>query len=517
MGFGVLGLGSGAASSLNQETIDKLKEAEKKAKIEPLEKKLESWDEENTAFSNIQSLISNFQSAAKNLALSDAHSNIFEGVTASTSGSNSAVFNANDVSGLKPGNIEVHVNALAKAEISTSAGFADKDAIVTKSDGSAIPADAFFTIKIDADGDGTIEDANDGSNDEIREVFKIPINGRTYQEIADDINSSDLFVASIEQVKETGDDKYKLVVKSANTGTVNALEFESTNLKDTIFNVDNSGGATVNFTELQASADFEGEIDGIDYVRASNTIELQGNLTMTATAVDTDEDAGEGIKRTSTILTLERDTGQVIPAAQAFADAYNALQTALSDGISDLKRDENGNISDEKSPFYNKSGLRSILDGIKQKIFGEFGSDSKTLFDYGFKMNENQDGGISVNSKEFADAIKNDYEGIKKFFLGDKGEDGIIGTIDDNAGLGTDIENLLKDYKANDGLVDIFNDERTQRKKNWQKELDKAQKALDARYAQMATQFAEYGAVINQMESAFGGMKMMIEQSTAKQ
>lgn len=38
MAEGILGLGSGQGASLNQELIDKLKSAERKAQVEPIEK-----------------------------------------------------------------------------------------------------------------------------------------------------------------------------------------------------------------------------------------------------------------------------------------------------------------------------------------------------------------------------------------------------------------------------------------------------------------------------------------------
>ena len=44
---------------------------------------------------------------------------------------------------------------------------------------------------------------------------------------------------------------------------------------------------------------------------------------------------------------------------------------------------------------------------------------------------------------------------------------------------------------------------------------EKAEKALNAKYEQLSLQFASYGAIINQMEASFSGLKLMIQQSTA--
>jgi flagellar hook-associated protein 2 len=42
-----------------------------------------------------------------------------------------------------------------------------------------------------------------------------------------------------------------------------------------------------------------------------------------------------------------------------------------------------------------------------------------------------------------------------------------------------------------------------------EEEKEKAEKALNAKYEQLALQFSSYGAVINQMESSFSGLKML--------
>ena len=53
MAEGVLGLGSGQAASLNQELIDKLKDAESTAKVKPIETDLEEWDIESEKITEI--------------------------------------------------------------------------------------------------------------------------------------------------------------------------------------------------------------------------------------------------------------------------------------------------------------------------------------------------------------------------------------------------------------------------------------------------------------------------------
>lgn len=53
------------------------------------------------------------------------------------------------------------------------------------------------------------------------------------------------------------------------------------------------------------------------------------------------------------------------------------------------------------------------------------------------------------------------------------------------------------------------------RENTLKKDKETAEKTIDSRYEQMSLQFASYGAIINQMEVSFSGLKMLIQQSTA--
>ena len=46
------------------------------------------------------------------------------------------------------------------------------------------------------------------------------------------------------------------------------------------------------------------------------------------------------------------------------------------------------------------------------------------------------------------------------------------------------------------------------REKNLNSEKEKAEKALNTKYEQLALQFSAYGSLINQMEASFSGLKI---------
>ncbi|MFA6683785.1 MAG: flagellar cap protein FliD N-terminal domain-containing protein, partial [Arcobacteraceae bacterium] len=117
MATGILGLGTSGSAGLSQELIDKLKEAEKKAKVEPIETKLETWDKELEKFGEIEAKINELFASVKTLDLfNSTGTNAFEQIVANTSGT-SAIFEAVDTSLLNEGMTTINVTQLAKRDV----------------------------------------------------------------------------------------------------------------------------------------------------------------------------------------------------------------------------------------------------------------------------------------------------------------------------------------------------------------------------------------------------------------
>ena len=63
MAEGILGLGQGQAGALNNDMLEKLKAVDRKATVEPIEKKLENFEPEREAISNISTKVDEFLNA----------------------------------------------------------------------------------------------------------------------------------------------------------------------------------------------------------------------------------------------------------------------------------------------------------------------------------------------------------------------------------------------------------------------------------------------------------------------
>ena len=154
--------------------------------------------------------------------------------------------------------------------------------------------------------------------------------------------------------------------------------------------------------------------------------------------------------------------------------------------------------------YWNLCAKVEILNQVKNKLFGSYGdAKDKSIFNYGIELDKF--GGLTLDSTKFNKVVQEDMTGLKDLFLG-KAE---------NKGLGTQLKELFDDMTITGGVLDTYDKGISTRETNLNAEKEKAEKALNAKYEQLSLQFASYGAIINQMEASFSGLKLMIQQSTA--
>lgn len=447
MATGILGLGSSGSAGLNQELIDKLKAAETKAKVDPYTTKLTTWDKELAKITEIETKASELLASIKSFDLFSSTANAFEQVTASTTGT-SAVFNANDTSGITEGTTTVNITKLAQKDVYQSNTFTDKSVQVL---------------------DGN--DSGDKISIQVGTATAIDFStvGKTYQQLAEDINATTGIAASVEQV---GTNSYRLVLKSENSGTENALTITQTG-------VDLGLAVTTNHT--LAAQNLEASIDGVAYNVSSNTVTLSGNLSMTAVSIGTSS------------IAIQKDTSNIITDLNTFVTKYNELVDLVD-----------GDVLSEEGVLEDTSSIKTMLNQIKNILFDTYGdSEEENLFSYGFNLDTT--GHLSLDSAQLGVAISDSFDKLKTLFLG-KAE---------NKGLGTTLKEYMDDLTTSDGILGLYGDSMADRKTKLEDEKEKAQAILDAKYSLLAEQFAAYTAIITQMENSFGGLKMMIQQSTS--
>jgi flagellar hook-associated protein 2 len=457
MAEGILGLGSGQAATLNQDLIDKLKEADRTASVKPIEDDLESWDLEQEKFGEIKAKVLELLDVTKPFDLYVSGGvTAFDQKTANATG-DSVIFDAADESALNTGTTTVTINTLAKRDVFQS------DAV----DSTALEAD------VDS-GDLVISLA--GADGLYTTTHTISTTGKTYEEIAQSINYISSLSASIEQV---GDDSYRLVIKSTDSGLENELKITGTASQALGYTID--GTTEASGANVQKAQNLTALVNGISYDLSSNVITVDNGLKITA--VD------EG---TSTI-SIEKDTTTIQTFMEDFINKYNELVTLVNDELYSAE----SNIED-------KSTLRTMMDEIKGFMFGSYGTNNDlNVFNFGFEVDKN--GYVSLDSGKFTDMVENNFSDLKNLFLG----------VAEAEGLGTQLKTYIDDLDSFEGLLTKYEDNMNSRKTSLEEEKEKAVEHLDSKYSMMAQQFAAYGAIITQFESQFSGLKMMIEQSTA--
>lgn len=446
MANGVLGLGSGQAASLNSDLIEKLKTAERKSAVEPIETKITKIGTEKTTFSTIEAKVAEFLETVKpfDLFISGGLT-AFEQKGATTSG-DSVTFDAADAKTLSKGFTSVDVTQLAQKDVyqSTNVTEATKNAKINQG-ALVINGQTFDTTN------------------------------KSYQELATEISAKTGMAGSVEQV---GTDSFRLIIKSEETGLANKLNISGAASQALGFTTD---GTTVNATNhILEAKNMIAKVDGVEYNVATNNITVDG-LKITANKL--------GVSS----ITVTDDTRQIESQMKNFVTKYNEL-LALVDG----------EVYNSDSSLDDKSSIRSIMSQIKDKLFGSYGPNSdKSLFNYGIELDKS--GTLSLNSTKFNSAVQNDLSGLKDLFVG----------AAEKKGLGTTLKETIDEMRYAGGTLNSYQSAMAKREVKLEEEKEKAEKALNAKYEQLALQFSSYGAVINQMESSFSGLKMLIQQSTS--
>ena len=442
MAEGILGLGQGQAASLNSDMLEKLKAVDRKATVEPIEKKLEKFESEKKVISDVTTKVNELFDAVKVFSLNQSTgTNAFQQKSANVSG-DGVVFDSDDLSALKTGSMRVEVSKLAQKDVWQTNLFdgatVTKDSKVSKGD---------LTIKL---GSG--------------QAIPISTTDKSYSELVTEINKISGVQASLVE-ESTG--KFRLSIKSTETGTANKITI---------------GGAAsthFDFTNVLPAQDMKLTADGVDYSSSSNTITIDG-LKITAT-----KETGDST------INIENDTTSLSAQMKNFADKFNELRATI----------ENEIYSADAS-VDNKGALRDMLATIKNELFGT-GSGKQSIFDFGFSLDE-KSGDILFNQKDFEASIKNGTADLEALFAGTPNKKGIATSMDEAISVSGVTKNLL-DYEIN----------MLEREERLKKDKEAAETTLDNKYSVMAQQFASYGVMINQMESSFSGLKMIILQSQA--
>lgn len=413
-------LGVGSGNILSWDTIDKLKEADTKALVKPLETKIQDNLTKQKDLTAITTLLSTFKANVSNLTSDNTY--LRRDANASGSGSISVTANA----GVAEQNMTLSVQQLAANDSYQSKTFDLRN-------GSVFDKDVSFGISI-------------GGKDYVINADS----STTLEQLAEKINEATegKVQAKILNVGGAGGaESFRLVMQSAETGEANKMSFYSissgtsggashTSDENTLAalgfyfdkastpsvggaqTVTDSHGNTIQRLTLKApdklseeqkknagsqiseAKDAKFTYNGIDITRSSNTIDdLILGVNLTLNKVDKD---GE-----STNVNITQSTEGILEDIQAMVDSYNSLINNIN----------------EATKYDSETGLAGTFQGVREitsistelnKIINGVSKDGKSLADFGITLTK--DGLLTLDSSVLNDMINTKFDEFKSFF-----------------------------------------------------------------------------------------------------
>lgn len=407
-------LGVGSGNILSWDTIDKLKEADTKALVKPLETKIQDNLTKQKDLTAITTLLSTFKANVSNLTSDNTY--LRRDANATGSGSVSVTANA----GVAEQNMSLSVQQLATHDSYQSKTFDLRNGTVFDKDVSFGISIGGKDYVINADSSITLE----GLAEKINEATE----GKVQAKILNVGGAA-------------GAESYRLVIQSAETGSDNAMSFYAitsgtsggashTSTDSTLealgfyfdkanttgTNTDSHGNTIQRLTlkkpddikdkgdnvgsQLDVAKDAKFKYNGIDITRSSNKVEdLILGVSLTLNKVDK---AGE-----STNVNITQNTDGILEDIQAMVKSYNSLINNIN----------------EATKYDRETGLAGTFQGVREitsittelnKIINGVSKDGKSLADFGITLTK--DGILTLDSSVLNDMINTKFDEFKSFF-----------------------------------------------------------------------------------------------------
>lgn len=376
-----LGVGSG----LDLESlVQNLVSAEARP-IQLLESRKVDLDLKISGFGQIQSALSEFQSAVSALNTPEA----FRGISASSS--DDSVFTTSASQSAVTGSNTVEVTQLAQNNKFGSQSFTSEEEVIGTGELSFTVAGETFTVAITSENN-TLAQIRDAIN-------------------AESGNSS--VQASIINVDEGS----KLILTANESGITNQIAFTVTD--DDANNTDDAGLSRLVFgiQELDEALDATLIVDGFAVTRSSNEIDdvIQG-ITLSLESLGT------------ATVTASENLGVAKTTIEALVTAYNTLATTLTVQGDNALSGENTILN-----------IESRVRGLFSNTFNDSNANINYLFQIGLTFD--RDGVLSFDGEKFDEQIGNNIGEIQNLFT--NADTGFISALENVLESYTDSDGIL--------------------------------------------------------------------------
>lgn len=424
MAFGSLsslGFGSGV---LTQDTLDKLKEAEQKARIDPYTKKIEENTTKQKDLTELKTKLSAFQAAVSSLGDSTAFAKrkVIASITDNPPASLSVT------SGVALQSMNINVTQLAQKDVYQSKGLVNDTGIINANLEKATNLTFFsngkeYSVTIDKNTtySDLVDKINTATGGEI--VAKMVNTGEkdapyrltlTSKETGEDSAISFYPGAKNSDGKYEIDENAKSVFESLgwklDENALNDGNFDPTKSKKGVGIIDGEKDPL----HIQKAQDAKFTMDGIKMTRSSNTItDLGVGITLT-------------LNKTGEInFDVQQDSESVTKAMQDMVDAYNDLVLNLNAATDyNSETGTKGSLQGVTEVNSIRSSIISVLfktQSVDGTVEDDNGNKVNTkvmlsLQDYGLSMTES--GTLNFDSSTFESKMKENPDLTESFFSG---------------------------------------------------------------------------------------------------
>ncbi|RTJ18110.1 flagellar filament capping protein FliD [Campylobacter jejuni] len=424
MAFGSLsslGFGSGV---LKQETLDKLKEAEQKARIDPYTKKIEENTTKQKDLTELKTKLSAFQTAVSSLGDSTAFAKrkVIASITDNPPASLSVT------SGVALQSMNISVTQLAQKDVYQSKGLVNDTGIINASLKEPTNLTFFsngkeYSVTIDKNTtySDLVDKINTATGGEI--VAKMVNTGEKdapYRLTLTSKETGEDNAISFYPGKKDADGKYKVDENAKSVfeslgwklddKALGAEDFDPAKSKKGVGIIDSED----NPLHIQKAQDAKFTMDGIKMTRSSNTItDLGVGITLT-------------LNKTGEInFDVQQDSESVTKAMQDMVDAYNGLVLNLNAATDyNSETGTKGSLQGVTEVNSIRSSIISVLfktqsvDGTVEDTNGNKVSAKVmlSLQDYGLSMTES--GTLNFDSSTFESKMKENPDLTESFFSG---------------------------------------------------------------------------------------------------
>lgn len=379
-----LGIGSGLLTS---ELLEGLIEAERAPQVNRLDRDQEIIEARLSAFGEVSSALSDFNSSMKALNSVSAFN------ASQVSSGNESALTATAGSTAVAGSYSVNIQALAQQHTVASQAYES----VNEAVGTGTLNFRFGTT--DIDGLGVYQSFTANPDKQNRSVV-IDSSNNTLAGIREAVNAAKIGVQATIVDDGSG---YRLLFNTTDGGEDNSIELTATGT---------AGMADFNFNEIsqsmsqtQAAQDAQFTVNGLSVTRNSNSVVgvIPGvTLSLKATT------AGP------TTLSVSKDPAELMDKIQGVVDNYNALK-GLTDALSsfDPEAGENG----QGSLLTGDTGLRRIMNEVNSTLRAiSTDNDVRSLAEIGIRTDQFSDYQLVFDRSTFTDAFAADAQAVTSLF-----------------------------------------------------------------------------------------------------